>query len=241
MENTLIDVRCVTKVYDRGGSKVTPLKCVSLSIPRGEFVALMGPSGSGKSTLLNLVSGIDTAAEGEVVVDGVSVAALGRSEAAAWRSRNIGYIFQAANLIPVLTAFENVEVPLFLHKLSRAKRRERVETVLRLVGLAERADHFPNQLSGGEEQRVAVARAIVADPTILLADEPTGELDAKAAAEVLDILSVLNERFDKTILLVTHDPSAAKRARVVYHLDKGELSPAPEGRAADVQFSPALG
>ena len=226
MSNTLIEIRNLTKVYDRGGTKVTPLKEVSLSIPEGEFVALMGPSGSGKSTLLNIISGIDTPTTGEVRVGDLNIPSLKRSEVAAWRSRNVGYVFQSANLIPVLTAFENVEIPLHLHNLSRAKRKERALTVLRLVGLTERKDHLPSQLSGGEEQRVAIARAMVADPKILLADEPTGELDANAAKDVLKIFTVLSEKFGKTILLVTHDPAAASRANITYHLEKGNLLPA---------------
>jgi len=239
MANTLIEIRNLTKVYDRGGTKVTPLKEVSLSIPEGEFVALMGPSGSGKSTLLNIISGIDTPTTGDVLVGGLSIPSLKRSEAAAWRSRNVGYVFQSANLIPVLTAYENVEIALFLHNLSRAKRKDRALTVLKLVGLTDRQDHLPGQLSGGEEQRVAIARAMVADPKILLADEPTGELDANAAKEVLKIFGLLSEKFGKTILLVTHDPVAAERAHLIYHLEKGSLLPAVEQQTPAAQLSQA--
>ena len=239
MANTLIEIKDLTKVYDRGGTKVTPLKEVSLSIPEGEFVALMGPSGSGKSTLLNIISGIDTPTTGDVTVGGLSIPSLKRSEAAAWRSRNVGYVFQSANLIPVLTAYENVEIALYLHNLSRAKRKDRALTVLKLVGLTDRKDHLPGQLSGGEEQRVAIARAMVADPKILLADEPTGELDANAAKEVLKIFALLSEKFGKTILLVTHDPAAAERANLTYHLEKGNLQPAVEQQIPEAQLSQA--
>jgi putative ABC transport system ATP-binding protein len=196
---------------------------ISLDVPEGEFLGLMGPSGSGKTTLLNLIAGIDRPDKGEVTVAGTDVAKLSESELARWRARHIGFVFQFYNLIPVLTAYENVELPLLLHPLSKADRRKHVETALALVGLQDRMHHSPRQLSGGQEQRVAIARALATDPTILVADEPTGDLDRKSAEEVLTLLDRLNKEFKKTVVMVTHDPHAAERARIVRHLDKGEL------------------
>jgi putative ABC transport system ATP-binding protein len=193
-------------------------------VNEGDFVALMGPSGSGKTTLLNLIAGIDRPTSGEVVVGGTDVAKLSESQLASWRSHNVGFIFQFYNLIPVLSATENVELPLLLTRLSKKERRERALTALKVVGLADRAGHYPRQLSGGQEQRVAIARAFVTDPKVLVADEPTGDLDAKSAHEILELLETLNKEFRKTIVMVTHDPRAAQKAHVQYHLDKGELT-----------------
>lgn len=197
---------------------------ISLQVPRGEFLALMGPSGSGKTTLLNLIAGIDRATAGRVVVAGTDVGALSEGALAKWRSRHVGFIFQFYNLIPVLTAVENVELPLLLTRLSKKQRRERAMLALRIVGLEDRSRHYPRQLSGGQEQRVAIARAIVADPTVLVADEPTGDLDARSAEDILGLMETLNREFDKTIVMVTHDPRAADRAHVQRHLDKGVLT-----------------
>ncbi len=221
----LIELRDVHKVYHRDRNEVPVLQGINLSIREGEFVALMGPSGSGKSTLLNLIGGIDSPTKGEVRVAGESLGTLNPSKLAAWRARHIGFIFQLYNLIPVLTAYQNVELPLLLTRLSAKERMKRVHFALGLVGLEGRAKHFPRQLSGGEEQRVAIARAIVADPTLLVADEPTGDLDAKNAAEILSLLQRLNQELSKTILMVTHDPHAAERAQKTLHLDKGVLQP----------------
>ncbi|MEJ2699058.1 MAG: ABC transporter ATP-binding protein, partial [Desulfuromonadales bacterium] len=209
------------------GSQVVPvLEDINLDIPEGEFLALMGPSGSGKSTLLNLIAGIDKADSGLLRVGGVDVSALTESELALWRANHVGFIFQFYNLIPVLTAFENVELPLLLTRLSRHQRRDHVETALRLVNLSDRMDHYPSQLSGGQQQRVAIARSIITDPTILVADEPTGDLDRESAEEVLGLMSRLNREFGKTVIMVTHDPRAAEQARVLRHLEKGVLNDA---------------
>jgi putative ABC transport system ATP-binding protein len=197
---------------------------LNLEVPHGEFLALMGPSGSGKTTLLNLIAGIDRATSGRVVVAGTELGPLSEGELAKWRSRNVGFIFQFYNLIPVLNALENVELPLLLSPLSRRERRERAMTALRIVGLADRSKHYPRQLSGGQEQRVAIARAVVTDPTVLVADEPTGDLDAQSAEEILDLMQTFNKEFGKTIIMVTHDPRAAARAHVQRHLDKGVLT-----------------
>jgi putative ABC transport system ATP-binding protein len=197
---------------------------ISFDIADGEFVALMGPSGSGKSTLLNLIAGIDKADSGRIMIGGVDISSLDETGLAYWRSVNVGFIFQFYNLIPVLTAFENVELPLLLTGLSRKERREHVEIALRLVGLADRMDHYPSQLSGGQQQRVAISRAIITDPTILVADEPTGDLDKVSAVEILDFMDRLNREFGKTIIMVTHDPRAAEKAHLIRHLDKGVLS-----------------
>ena len=221
----LVQVQHLFKVFRRDTTEVVALNDVSLDVAEGEFVALMGPSGSGKTTLLNIIAGIDRATSGQVAIDGTDIAELDEDELAEWRNHQIGFIFQTLNLIPVLTAVENVELPLLLTGLSRAERRAHAETALALVGLADRMDHRPRQLSGGQEQRVAIARALVTDPALVLADEPTGDLDAKSAHEVLTILSRLNRDFGKTIIMVTHDPKAAAAASVVRHLDKGLLLP----------------
>jgi putative ABC transport system ATP-binding protein len=213
----------VEKVYRRDALEIPVLKGINLKVPQGEYLALMGPSGSGKTTLLNLIAGIDQPTSGRVLVGGVDISTVSQTELARWRSHTIGFIFQLYNLIPVLTAFENVELPLLLTKLSRAERRKHVGTALSIVGLSDRVDHYPRQLSGGQEQRVAIARAIVSDPAILVADEPTGDLDAKSAEEILMLLKRLNEEFGKTIVMVTHDPKAAARAHRMIHLDKGVL------------------
>jgi putative ABC transport system ATP-binding protein len=199
------------------------LRAITLDVPEGEFIALMGPSGSGKTTLLNLIAGIDRPDAGSVTVAGTDVTRLGESDLAKWRALHIGFVFQFYNLLPVLTAYENVELPLLLAPLSKAERKQHVEAALRLVGLADRLHHYPRQLSGGQEQRVGIARAIAADPTILVADEPTGDLDRQSADEVLTLLERLNREFHKTIVMVTHDPHAAERAHTIRHLDKGEL------------------
>jgi putative ABC transport system ATP-binding protein len=223
MSAPIVQVNGVSKRFERDGFEIVALDNVNLDIQRGEFLALMGPSGSGKSTLLNLLAGIDRSTEGEVNVLGTNLAKLKESELAVWRNSHVGYIFQTFNLIPVLTAFENVELPLLLTRLSKAKRRENVQTALELVGLSDRMNHQPRQLSGGQEQRVAIARAIVADPDLLLADEPTGNLDARSGEEILNILSTLNRELKKTIVMVTHDPHAAAYATHERHLEKGLL------------------
>jgi putative ABC transport system ATP-binding protein len=219
----MVDVQQVRKVYRRDSQEITVLDGIDLEVPEGEFVALMGPSGSGKTTLLNLIAGIDRPSSGRVVVAGTDVGSLSESALAAWRSRNVGFIFQFYNLIPVLSARENVELPLLLTHLSKRERRERALTALKVVGLADRASHYPRQLSGGQEQRVAIARAIVADPKVLVADEPTGDLDARSAEEILTLMESLNRDFKKTIVMVTHDPRAAERAHTQHHLEKGVL------------------
>jgi putative ABC transport system ATP-binding protein len=220
----VVDIESVRKVYHRDSQEITVLDGISLRVPEGEFVALMGPSGSGKTTLLNLIAGIDRPTSGRVAVAGTDLSQLSEGALARWRSHNVGFIFQFYNLIPVLTAVENVELPLLLVRLSRAERRERALTALRIVGLADRALHYPRQLSGGQEQRVAIARAIVTDPKVLVADEPTGDLDARSAQEILELMETLNKQFKKTIVMVTHDPRAAERAHVQRHLDKGVLT-----------------
>lgn len=223
MAEPIVRIRNVSKRYGQDGFEVVALDNVTLDIEQGDFVALMGPSGSGKSTLLNLIAGIDRCTEGEVDVLGTNLARLNESQLAAWRNTHIGYIFQTFNLIPVLTAYENVELPLLLTKLSKKERHQNVETALELVGLADRMSHRPKELSGGQEQRVAIARAIVMDPDILLADEPTGNLDAQSGEEVLNILATLNRELNKTIVMVTHDPNAASYATHERHLEKGLL------------------
>jgi putative ABC transport system ATP-binding protein len=220
---TLIQVRDLDKTYRRGGQEVHVLQGLNLGVEAGEFVAFMGPSGSGKTTLLNLLGGLDLPSSGSITVDGDEITHLSRSRLAAWRARHVGFIFQMYNLMPVLTAFQNVELPLLLTRLSKAERRRHVEVALDLVGLSDRVRHFPRQLSGGQEQRVAIARAIVADPTFLLCDEPTGDLDRKSADEVMGLLLSLSQDYGKTILMVTHDPRAADRAGTVLHLEKGVL------------------
>jgi len=223
MNDAMIRARGVRKTYTRAGETLTVLDGLDLEMEEGHFYALMGPSGSGKTTLLNLVGGLDAADDGELLVAGESLADLSGGELAAWRAANVGFVFQAFNLIPVLSAVENVELPLLLSPLSRAKRREHAMYALKLVGLEDRASHRPQQLSGGQEQRVAIARAIATDPKLILADEPTGDLDRKSAEQVLDLLVQLNGELKKTILMVTHDPHAAERAQRVVHLDKGQL------------------
>ena len=219
----VVQVRNVSKIFKRDAFEVKALDDVSIDIAAGEFLGLMGPSGSGKTTLLNMIAAIDRPTSGELLVQGQDVFRFGDAQAARWRNEHIGYVFQTFNLIPVLTAFENVELPLLLTKLNPRQRREHVMTALKLVGLEERVNHLPKQLSGGQEQRVAIARAIVSDPTLLLADEPTGDLDSHSATEILEILKRLNEDFHKTIVMVTHDPHAASYAHVIRHLEKGML------------------
>ncbi|MCC6899741.1 MAG: ABC transporter ATP-binding protein [Polyangiaceae bacterium] len=222
-EAALIALKGVNKTFSRGKERLEVLNELDLEIPKGSFEALMGPSGSGKTTLLNLIAGLDRPTKGSVEIGGKDIAKLGDSELSRWRSQNIGFIFQHFNLIPVLTALENVELPLLLTNLPSAERRKRATTALRVVGLEDRMGHRPNQLSGGQEQRVGIARAIVHDPTILVADEPTGDLDRHSADEILGLLDTLNKDFDKTILMVTHDPAAAERASIIRKLDKGQL------------------
>jgi putative ABC transport system ATP-binding protein len=229
---SLIRVRNLNKLYRRGGETIEVLQGLNLDVERGEFVAFMGPSGSGKTTLLNLLGGLDTPTSGTVTVDGDEITNMSGRKLASWRARHVGFIFQMYNLIPVLTAFQNVELPLLLTKLSKKRRRQHVETALNLVGLGDRMNHYPRQLSGGQEQRVAIARAIVTDPTFLLCDEPTGDLDRKSAEEILDLLTELESEHGKTILMVTHDPLAAERADLTLHLDKGALVGAAEGAAS---------
>ena len=223
-DGPIIRLEGVTKVYRRGSVDVPVLQRLDLEVARGEFLALMGPSGSGKSTILNLVSGIDTTTDGRVIVAGIDLGDLDASALAGFRSRHIGFIFQSYNLIPVLTAYQNVELPLLLTDLTRKERREHVLAAMAVVALTDRLDHYPRQLSGGQEQRVAIARAVVSDPELLLADEPTGDLDRTSGGEILDLLQRLNTEFKKTIIMVTHDPHAAERAHRVFHLDKGVLS-----------------
>ena len=222
--NEIVRVRDVHKHFTRGSERIDVLKGVNLEIPQGDFLALMGPSGSGKTTLLNLIGGLDQPTGGAVEVNGVPVSSLSGSQLSKWRAQNIGFVFQLYNLLPVLSAEKNVELPLLLTKLSKAERKKRAGIALKVVGLAERAKHYPRQLSGGQEQRVGIARAIVTDPTLLLCDEPTGDLDRKAGDEILDLLQSLNRDHGKTIVMVTHDPRAAERARRTLHLDKGVLT-----------------
>ncbi|PTR15166.1 putative ABC transport system ATP-binding protein [Nitrosospira sp. Nsp2] len=220
---SLVEIRHLTKSYRRGGQVVPVLTNISFNIRAGEFIALMGPSGSGKSTLLNLIAGIDKPDSGSLRVNGIDIAALSEGELADWRAGNIGFIFQFYNLMPVLTAFENVELPLLLTRLPRVQRRERVELALSMVGLTDRMEHYPSELSGGQQQRVAIARAFITDPVLLVADEPTGDLDRASADDILAMLARLNSELGKTIIMVTHDPHAAKSAHLIRHLDKGEL------------------
>jgi putative ABC transport system ATP-binding protein len=223
---SVVSVEGLRRVYRRDDFEIEVLTDIAFDVAEGDFAALMGPSGSGKSTLLNLLAGIDRPTAGTLSVAGTDITGLSESDLAPWRHRHIGFVFQFYNLIPVLTARENVELPLKLARLSKDERRRKVEVALGVVGLSDRMDHFPRQLSGGQEQRVAIARAVVTDPTLLLADEPTGDLDAKSAHEVLDLLVQLNEEFGKTIVMVTHDPRAAERAKRILHLDKGRLEAA---------------
>lgn len=221
--SSLIQVRGLDKKYRRGGEDIDVLQGLNLDVDKGDFVAFMGPSGSGKTTLLNLLGGLDVPTRGSITVDGDEITHMSGSKLTHWRARHVGFIFQMYNLLPVLTAFQNVELPLLLTKLSKAERRKHVETALGIVGLADRLSHYPRQLSGGQEQRVAIARAIVADPTFLLCDEPTGDLDRKSADEILELLTQLSKKHGKTILMVTHDPMAAQRADTTLHLNKGVL------------------
>jgi putative ABC transport system ATP-binding protein len=223
----LVEIRGLAKSYHRGGQVVPVLSDINLAIAEGDFLALMGPSGSGKSTLLNLIAGIDKPDSGELRVAGEDITRLSEAELADWRAANVGFIFQFYNLMPVLTAFENVELPLMLTRLSRGERRARVDMMLSLVGLADRASHYPSELSGGQQQRVAIARAIVGDPRLIVADEPTGDLDRVSAAEILHLLQRLNRELGKTLIMVTHDAHAASAARAIIHLEKGELATAP--------------
>ncbi|HET7218144.1 MAG TPA: ABC transporter ATP-binding protein [Vicinamibacterales bacterium] len=227
--DTLVKVRDLHKVYHRGSERIDVLQGISLDIPSGDFLALMGPSGSGKTTLLNLIGGLDTPTRGSIEVAGDRIDTLSGGRLAGWRSRHIGFVFQMYNLLPVLTAARNVELPLLLTKLGAADRKKRVQTALSVVGLGERANHYPRQLSGGQEQRVGIARAIVTDPTLLLCDEPTGDLDRKSGDEVLNLLQTLNRDYGKTIVMVTHDPHAAERAKRTLHLEKGLLVAENEG------------
>jgi putative ABC transport system ATP-binding protein len=224
----IVEVRNLYKSFTRGTERIDVLMDLNLDVEEGEFIALMGPSGSGKTTLLNLIAGLDTPTRGTITVGGIEISALSESELAHWRTRNVGFIFQFYNLLPVLTAYENVELPLLLLPLSAAQRRAQVENALGLVGLLDRMDHRPGQLSGGQCQRVGIARAIVTDPTIIVADEPTGALDAKSADDVLNLLELLRAELRKTIIMVTHDPHAAGRAQRVVHLEKGRLVPSEQ-------------
>ena len=224
--DVLVRVEDVHKVFERGGERIDVLQGLSLEVPRGDFLALMGPSGSGKTTLLNLIGGLDTPSQGVVEVAGERIDRMSGSRLAGWRARHVGFVFQLYNLLPVLTAFQNVEMPLLLTPLTRRERREHVELALDIVGLADRMDHLPGQLSGGQAQRVAIARAVVSDPSFLLADEPTGDLDAKSADDVLRLLGELHTRFGKAIVMVTHDPHAAERADRLVHLEKGVVGEA---------------
>ena len=221
---SIIEIRDLRKTYRRAGQELTVLDGINLDVPDGAFEALMGPSGSGKTTLLNLIAGIDSPTSGSIRVAGEEIARLSESQRAGWRARNIGFIFQFYNLMPVLTAFDNVELPLLLTQLSRRERRERVETAMTLVGLADRTDHYPNELSGGQQQRVAIARALITDPTLVVADEPTGDLDRSTAEEILGLLERLNRELGKTIIMVTHDPKAASKAHRIVQLEKGVLA-----------------
>ncbi len=221
--NSLIQVRGLNKTYKRGGESIQVLQGLNLDVEKGDFVAFMGPSGSGKTTLLNLMGGLDVPTSGTISVDGDEITHMSASKLTQWRARHVGFIFQMYNLIPVLTAFQNVELPLLLTKLSSADRRKHVETALSVVGLTDRMHHYPRQLSGGQEQRVAIARAIVADPTFLLCDEPTGDLDRKSADEIMELIHRLVKEYGKTVLMVTHDPVVAKRADLTLHLEKGLL------------------
>ncbi|GAB4437546.1 MAG: ABC transporter ATP-binding protein [bacterium] len=220
----IVKIENLYKSYKRGSEIIPVLENINLNIEEGEFLALMGPSGSGKSTLLNLIAGIDKADSGSIVVNNIDITMLSESELARWRSKNVGFIFQFYNLIPVLTAYENIELPLLLLNLSREKRREHVEMALRMVNLTDRATHYPSQLSGGQQQRVAIARAIVTDPAILVADEPTGDLDRVSASDILNLMERLIKELNKTIIMVTHDPKAAEKAHIIRHLDKGVLN-----------------
>jgi putative ABC transport system ATP-binding protein len=228
--SSLIKVRGLNKTYRRGGEQIQVLQGLNLDVDKGDFVAFMGPSGSGKTTLLNLLGGLDVPSAGSITVDGDEITHMSSSKLTHWRARHVGFIFQMYNLIPVLTALQNVELPLLLTKLSKAERRQHIETALSVVGLADRMNHYPRQLSGGQEQRVAIARAIVSDPTFLLCDEPTGDLDRKSADEIMELISRLVKEYGKTVLMVTHDPVVAQRADMTLHLEKGVLVEAGAGQ-----------
>lgn len=234
----LIECRQLVRQYKKGEATIKPLDALDLDIDAGEFIALMGPSGSGKTTLLNLLAGIDRPSSGSLTIDGLDITDLSRSALAAWRSHTVGYIFQLYNLVPILTAYENVELPLLLQKLSRRERHERVALALDLVDIADRHDHYPRQLSGGQEQRVAIARAIVADPKIILADEPTGDLDKRSASNIMTLLQRLNSELGKTLVMVTHDPNTTEYAGRTLHLDKGRLVDEPESGHGDAGDQP---
>jgi putative ABC transport system ATP-binding protein len=223
MERPLIELRSVVKEFERGGERLRVLQSLDLDVARGSFEALMGPSGSGKSTLLNLMAGLDRPTSGSLVVDGKRIDQMSEGQLANWRANSVGFVFQSYNLLPVLTAVENVELPLLLSPVPSSERRRRAETALKVVGLSERMGHYPRQLSGGQEQRVSIARAIVSDPLLIVADEPTGDLDRNSADEILQLLETLNQEMGKTIVMVTHDPQAAERAKIIRHLDKGKL------------------
>jgi putative ABC transport system ATP-binding protein len=234
---TLIKANNLTREYKKGGETIRPLNGLDLEVQRGDFLALMGPSGSGKTTLLNLIAGIDSPTRGELIIDGVNIATLSRNKLAAWRSEHVGYIFQLYNLVPVLTAFENVELPLMLHNLSRRERRKRVDDALEQVGIADRAGHYPRQMSGGQEQRVAIARALVTNPTIVVGDEPTGDLDKKSARSIMELLQRINREQGRTIIMVTHDPKTTEYAGRTLHLESGSL--VTEAETADELVTPA--
>lgn len=236
---SLIQCRQLSREYRKGQTRIRPLDGLDLDVPAGDFLALMGPSGSGKTTLLNLIAGIDSPTGGSLTIDGTDLATLSRNRLAAWRSAHVGYVFQLYNLVPVLTAFENVELPLLLHRLGRRQRHQRTVEALQRVGIADRADHFPRQLSGGQEQRVAIARAIVTDPRILVADEPTGDLDKASAHAVMTLLQQLNSEMGKTIIMVTHDPQTTDYAKRTLHLDKGRLA-TPTRSATETSTSEVL-
>ena len=236
---SLIQCRQLSREYRKGQTRIRPLDGLDLDVPAGDFLALMGPSGSGKTTLLNLIAGIDSPTGGSLTIDGTDLATLSRNRLAAWRSAHVGYVFQLYNLVPVLTAYENVELPLLLHRLSRRQRHQRTVEALQRVGIADRADHFPRQLSGGQEQRVAIARAIVTDPRILVADEPTGDLDKASAHAVMTLLQQLNRELGKTIIMVTHDPQTTDYAKRTLHLDKGRLA-TPTRSATETSTSEVL-
>jgi len=230
---SIVEIKDLTKSYRRGNQSIVVLENISLNIEEGDFLALMGPSGSGKSTLLNLIAGLDKADSGSIKVGGIDISLLSESMLAKWRAENVGFIFQFYNLVPVLTAFENVELPLILTDLSKKERKEHVATALKLVNLEDRMDHYPRQLSGGQQQRVAIARAVVTDPTMIVADEPTGDLDRASAEEVLRLMERLSGEIGKTIIMVTHDPRAAKKANNMKYLEKGVLANAPEASSSE--------
>lgn len=240
-DRNAIELDHVSRIYKRDEFEIRALDDVTIQVPEGKFVAIMGPSGSGKTTMLNLIAGIDHATSGKVAVGNEEITGMKERDLAGWRARHIGLVFQFYNLIPVLTAFENVELPLLLTRLKKAERRSHVETALKVVGLADRMDHYPRQLSGGQEQRVAIARAVVTDPTIVVADEPTGDLDAKSAEDILNLLRELNRQFNKTIVMVTHDPRAERFVETVYRLDKGVLAGIEPGAGAAAAAAHAAG